>query len=551
MVTSGNERRIAPKPADGEAGQMPLDHYLRIIMHRKWLALGVWLLVTVGTFVVSWRLPDTYTSETVILVDPQKVPEAYVKATVTGDIRNRLGTLSQQILSATRLQKIIDTLNLYPEERKRGMAREDIITLMRSDIFVRVVSEFGSNQDLQAFRITYSGREPRLVAQVTNQLANLFIEENLKARQDQAQGTTDFLENRLQEARKKLEEQETRVKDFRLKHVGEMPEQQTADLQLLGQVQSQLQLESDAVARAEQQKSYIQSMMAQATPVVDLDDGGQTSSAAAVTKAPSAPKPLVVAKAKLAELLSHYGEQHPDVKRLQRQIEDEEAREAKQRQEAPAPADDAQPARAESPKRPVTPPVRHFNPVLQSELSALDAEIVKRKAEQQRLTSLVATYRSKLDAIPVREQEFAALQRDYEISKKDYDSLQEKHLLAQTATQLEFRQKGEKFEIIDPAQPAERPARPNRLLINLAGTFGGLVLGLMLATAKEFFAASITVPQDIAAVCSLAVLGVIPVILTHADQRLRRKRLVFAAATFVVAALAGGAIFLYRYRTLV
>src|SRR5882672_1604617 len=183
MVTSGGERRRGVKTGNGDLTQIPLGHYLRIIRYRKWLALSTWLLVTLVTAVVAWRIPDTFTSETVILVDPQKVPEAYVKATVTGDVRNRLGTLTQQILSATRLQKIIDTLNLYPEERKQGRAREDIITLMRSDISVKVLSEFGTttNQDLQAFRISYSGADARLVAQVTNQLASLFIEENMKA----------------------------------------------------------------------------------------------------------------------------------------------------------------------------------------------------------------------------------------------------------------------------------------------------------------------------------------------------------------------------------
>src|SRR5579872_2101747 len=112
-----------------DAGQFPVEHYLRLLLHRKWLILSVWVVVALGTFIVARRLQDVFMSETVILVDPQKVPESYVKSTVTGDIRNRLSTLSQQILSATRLQKIIDTLNLYPEERKQ-LAREDVIALM-------------------------------------------------------------------------------------------------------------------------------------------------------------------------------------------------------------------------------------------------------------------------------------------------------------------------------------------------------------------------------------------------------------------------------------
>ena len=172
-----------------------IEHYVRLVMHRKWIVLGVFVLVSGLTALVSSRLPDVYSSETLILVDPQKVPESYVKATVTGDVRNRLGTLSQQILSATRLQKIIERLNLYPAERKQ-LVREEIIARMRKDIDVSVRSDFGASQDLQAFRIRYSGKEPRLVAQVTNELASLFIEENLKSREQQATGTTEFRSRR-------------------------------------------------------------------------------------------------------------------------------------------------------------------------------------------------------------------------------------------------------------------------------------------------------------------------------------------------------------------
>ena len=149
MVNPGGEvRKIGkPQPSDSGMGQLPLEHYFRLLKHRMWLVLGVWLVVTGVTVVVARLLPDTYMSETLILVDPQKVPEAYVKSTITGDVRNRLSTLSQSILSTTNLQKIIDSLNLYPEEKKK-MAREDILLQMRNDINVSVVSDFGADAGL-------------------------------------------------------------------------------------------------------------------------------------------------------------------------------------------------------------------------------------------------------------------------------------------------------------------------------------------------------------------------------------------------------------------
>jgi len=530
--------------------QFSPEHYLRLLMHRKWLVLGVFLAVSATTFIIARRLPDIYTSETVILVDPQKVPEAYVKSTVTGDVRNRLGTLSQQILSATRLQRIIDSLNLYPEDRKK-LAREDLINRMRADISVSVVSDFGGSQDLQAFRINYSGQNSRLVAQVTNELASLFIEENLKAREQQATGTTEFLQNQLQETRQTLEAQEAKLKDFKLKHIGEMPEQQAANLQILGQLQSQFQLEGEGLSRAEQQKTYIQSMMTQSAPVVDLDEGErngpQGASPPPVAKGPDPSKSTINSdKARLAALLSRYTDDHPDVRKLKKQIEAEEAK-AASAIVAVESASAVSPVAAPAPLPKRAPqPINYINPVLQSQLSTLDAEIAKRKEEAQRLAKAISTYQAKLEAIPVREQQVTELVRDYEISKSHYSQLLEKQLSAETATQLEIRQKGEKFVILDPGQVAERPSRPNRTLINSAGAVGGLILGLLLAIGTEFIGTSITSSQDITAASGLPVLEVIPVIQTRTDRRLQKRRILFAAASATTMALAVGGILFFR-----
>src|SRR5579885_2156030 len=191
MSTTGSQIRPAGQPGGSTFGLPDLspEHYLRVLLHRKWIVLGLFFIISAGTAIVTYQLPDVYTSETVILVDPQQVPDTYVRPTVSGDGRNRLGTLSQQILSATRLQKVIETFNLYPEDRKR-LPREDVINKMRGDISVQMVNDSGAKQDLEAFKIAYSGLNPQVTAQVTNELASLFIEENLKAREEMATGTS-------------------------------------------------------------------------------------------------------------------------------------------------------------------------------------------------------------------------------------------------------------------------------------------------------------------------------------------------------------------------
>lgn len=555
MKAGTNSGTGRPSGASGLSIEISPEHYWRVLLHRKWIAVGVFLVVSAGTFIYSYRLPDIYTSSTVIMVDPQKVPENYVKPTITGDVRNRLGTLSQQILSATRLQKIIDTLKLYSEEKK-ALAREDVINKMRADISLNAKHDFGGGQDLQAFQITYRGRDPRVVAQVANELASVFIDENLKAREQQAAGTTEFLQNQLQEARKILETQESKLRDFRLKHIGEMPEQQTADLQILGQLQSQLQLESDALARAEQQKSITQALLSQSTVgAVDLDEnddtqpaGTKASKSPPKSTAPSKPS-LSAATVELNALLARgYTEQHPLIRKLRVRIAEEDAA------KPPEVAAVAPVAKTPEPTpvaavRSIPQPTITNNPVLQTQLRMAEEEIAKHKQEQQRLSNRIASYHGKLEAIPLREQEIASLVRDSEISKAHYSQLLDKQLSAETATQLEIRQKGEKFSILDPAQLPERPTSPNRQLLNLGGMAVGLGLGLLIALITEFFGTSITGSEQISDSTGVPVLEVIPLIQTQVDRRRRHVLLIASSMVVVLAVLVSCAILAYHFRS--
>lgn len=549
--------RSRPKPAG--MAVPPVEHYVQLILHRKWIIAGVFFAVTALTIAVVQTLPNIYTSQTLILVDPQKVPESYVKSTVTGSIRDRLSTLSQQILSATRLQKIIDDLHLYQAEKKK-LVREEIITKMRKDITTTVVSDFGAGQDLQAFRISYSGTDPRLVAQVVNEVAGLFIDENLKAREQQASGTTEFIENQLEETRKKLEEQEHKLGDFRLKHIGEMPEQETSTIQIFGQLQNQLQVEGQALSAAEQKRTLLQSMMTQTAPVVDMNPAEPSGGGAPGTSKPSAGPSAAVKRsalsddrAKLAELLSHYSEKWPEVVKLKKKIQQEEALEGAQNKTADAPAPKVPvppppPPQTQAAAAPSAPVTQHFNPVLQGQIEAAEEEIAKHKQEIQRLSKLAASYQAKLEAIPVRQEETASLSRDYEMTKSHYAQLESQALSAETATQLELRQKSESFKVLDPAVAAEKPSKPNRPLLDVAGAMGGLFLGLVIALLPEFFGMTIIGAQDIEASGNFTLLETVPVILTESDRVVRRRWILVGTASAIVTTVAAGALLFLRLR---
>jgi uncharacterized protein involved in exopolysaccharide biosynthesis len=328
-----------------------------------------------------------------------------------------------------------------------------------------------------------------------------------------------------------------------------MPEQQSADLQILGQLQSQYQLEGDSLRQAEQQKFSLQSAMSQSAPIVDLDDGKpKVPKADPITEAKQAPStPLSRDKAKLAELLTRYTPDHPDVKKLQKQIEKEEKEAALAAAAAKSAVVEVASVPEQAAAKPV--PINHVNPVLQSQLSALEAEIPKHREEMQRLTKQIQQYQAKLSAIPVREQEITRMVRDYEISKAHYSQLLSQQFSAETATQLEITQKGEKFKVLDYGQAAERPTSPKRALINGVGSAAGLILGILLAVGTEFLGISITSPEDIFAAVGLPVLEVIPIILTREDRRRRMRRMLVASASLVVAVLAAGVIFFYRSQT--
>jgi len=588
--STNDRRKEVPKAqaSGGSGGEPSLEHFFLVVMYRKWLILAVFVLITAATVITTYRLPDVYTAETLILVDPQQVPENFVQSTVTGDIANRLGSLSQQIMSSTRLQRIIETFDLYAERRQTA-PREDVINGMRSDITVGVERGRGRGS-LQAFRISYQGRDPRVVAQVTNELASLFIEENLKARERMATGTNDFLESQLEETRQALEGQENKLKDFKLQHLGEMPEHQPANIQILAQLQARLQGLTDSLNRAEQQKLFLQTTLETRRNAALAEAKRREEERAAASQAgeaipgvpsaspngsaPAGPTAEEVRdKAQLASLLARYGEMHPDVQAFKRQMEErrllreqlkEEIAAANSAKEETAAANAAKDPEQESSEAPAvsaaseapgqleegqsasSPPTEF--PEIKTQLDAVEAELARNKEEQERILGVISQAQAKIEAVPLREQEMTDLVRDYEISKQHYQQLLSKKLTAETGTEMEIRQKGERFTILDPAQLPERPSGPNRLRFNLLGGGFGLLVGLGLAFLPEFLGSSITLAEQVTAYSGVPVLGVIPTIRTRLDRQRRRRWIIAGAASGVATILLGCSLLLYYFR---
>src|SRR5271170_3471685 len=300
-----------------EQGAEGLDirHYLQVVRRRHIhflipVFLG-WLLV----WGASWVLPVRYKSSTLILVEQPTMPKNYVVPNVTDDLQNRLQSITQQILSRKRLLLIIDKLHLYVESRRRQNTPDEKVELMRKDIDIELVHNSQGDQ-ITAFKINYSARDPHVAQQVTSELTNLFINENLKVRQQQSEDTTKFIGSQLENARASLAEQEARIREFKGQHEGQLPSQEASNLQILSGLQAQLQNEQSTLNTAKQQRVYLQTLTEQygtlhtATRSAD----GTPTGLAAIDQE------LDGLKAKLADLGSRYTDHYPEVENLKDQI---------------------------------------------------------------------------------------------------------------------------------------------------------------------------------------------------------------------------------------
>jgi polysaccharide chain length determinant protein (PEP-CTERM system associated) len=463
-------------------------------MHRRGIILA-WLGLSAATVAVVQRLPAIYTAESLILIDAQKIPERFVPSTVSAETEDRLATISQQILSTTDLKRIIDNNDLYRDERGRRPI-DEVVQIMRGDIGVQLDRSWGNGKP-DAFRVSYSGKLPAVVAQVTNQLANLFIEENLRTRESQAEGTSEFLGVQVAEAKKKLDSLETAIREYKSAHNGELPEQQGALQGALDRLQMETASTADAISRDEESKATLEITRRMAQDTLDMlmrpgpSAAAPTRTSAAV--APAAPaKQSEILQAKLDDMLAHYGPQFPDVKRLESDLriakfaEAREAREEEKGKQSTAKTATPGAAAPSSAKAALLNPyevgqARERLAQLTSQITVVEKDIERRKAEQQDITRGVAAYQAKLTAVPLREQEIDQITRDYDITKLNYHSLLEKQLSAQMSTDMERRQKSERFTILDPAHVPERPSKPNRVFYD--GTISAFFLFIAIVAA--------------------------------------------------------------------
>jgi protein tyrosine kinase modulator len=509
---------MADYMADDTRSRSPLDMVLAVWGRRKWLAILAFVapLVAGGSLIVS--LPNIYRSAATVLAERQQVPDFFVRATVTSALETRIQAISQDVLSRSRLGDLIKRLGLYPEMQKR-VPLERVIDRMRGDIRLELKSMElkGLREATVSFTISYQGSDPDTVSRVANTLASFYNEENVKAREQQATGTKEFLKVQLGETKKRLDELEQRVSAFKRRHLGELPQQMDANLNTLERLHAQLRQNTDSQTRANERRQTLSSQLAEA-------EASMTTGQYVPPELREAAR-LAQKKEELTRLRIHYNDNYPDVVLLAAEV-------AALERELAAAKTRMRKGTAEA--KPADTPVTPYMLRLKEGLGEVQTELKILKTEEGRLTDTIATYQTRVDNVPRREQEYTELARDYESTRELYGSLMKRYEEAQLAQNMEQTQKGEQFRIVDPAVSNSQPATPNRfrlLVMTLAGAVG---LGVAAVLAAEQLDTSFHTVDELRAFSRAPVLVSIPRIVTSKDFRRSWWRLrLSATAAFV------------------
>lgn len=495
---------------------------LRVLWRYKFLILVPFLVASAGAVIVSKRLPNIYRSATLIMVVPQRIPDSYVKSTVQDRIEDRLPAIREQILSSSRLERIITDFNLYRDERQtQGM--EAIVNRMRGDIESRIETRG------QTFRISYVSRDAKTAQLVTERLASLFIEENSRDRETLAEGTSDFIDSQLQDAKKRLLEHEQKLQQYRERYAGELPSQVGTNLQLIQNAEGQIQGLAADSDRARERRLLLERELVdlQAQPVVAAPAVPRSVTPEALAGESTA-RQLEVAQSQLQQLLTRVKPDHPDVRILQRNIRDLQAKLQTEAGRQTGPTEVAKPINPGELAR------EKRKQDLEAQIADIDRQLADKQKKEDAARQVIAEHQAKLGAAPRRESELIELMRDYNTLQGSYATLLAKKEDSKMAAALERRNVGEQFKVLDPARFPQQPFSPDRQLIDLSAAGGGLLLGLFLAGFLEFRDSTFKNEEDVVRALSFQVLALVPVMTSSAERSSRKRRTIAIAAAVAV-----------------
>ena len=399
------------------------------------------------------------------------------------------------------------------------MFMEDKIQDLRKRITVKVSKE--SRHETNSFEIFFTGKDPRQIAKIANALSSYFINENLKLREDQAIGTSEFLTDELATIRKRLMGKEEGLKDYRKKHMGGLPEQLETNLRILERIQQQIITNQENLRESRNRKILIQQQIGEARELKK-----RLSTSIENEKDSDELPTLSKMKSQLVALEARYTQKHPNVIRMKEKISELEAKEAKERQVK---------------ENTVSEESKNISKTSETEkkllkqLREIDIQIKNFKDEEIQLRSQMKKYQIRVENTPKLEQELMSLKRDYDNIRETYSSLLSRKLEAELAVNMEKKQKGEQFRILDPAKPPERPFKPDIIRIFLMSIGLGLALGFGLAYFRETLDTSFRGPNEVENILQIPVLASIPLTYNAVELRKKKRKKIISILSLVFA----------------
>lgn len=490
MTTFDTERQIE-QPHSG----LPRD-FLSVARHQKWIIVACILLSVVAAATYCLIATKLYRSETMILVEDQKIPENYVKGVDEGNLEQRIFVIQKQVRSRAVLTDIVNEFHLYPDLVKKE-GPEAAVSALANGIMVEMVGKgprgnFVGRSSLDAFTVSFIHESPRTAMEVTARVATRFIEQNLKTREQTAEGTTEFFDEEVLRAKAELERKENEISQFKSQHVGKLPQQIESNLRALDRLQGDLKSSTESSQRLSDRLALVENAIRDyqrsGTPNLSLVPGSVE------------PDPLFrrlkELREKLVKLQAEFWDTYPDVVLTRDEMQDV------QRKLTELYGPDIL-KHGEKPVDPYLQDLRRQQTETKSEWELQNKRQLGLQTEKRELER-------RIEKAPQIEQDLLILERDYDNMKTNYRSLLEKRLNARVAENLEKRQKGAQFRILDPASFPRVPESPNERRIMVFGLLFGCALGAGLALIRELSTPQFRRPEDIEHILGPQLLAVIP-----------------------------------------
>jgi len=548
---------------------------LRTKIRRYWRRRGIILLVVgigmASTVALALLLPSTYTSGATILIEQQEIPQELVRSAVTSFADQRIQVISQRVMTTQNLLSLIDRYKLYPDIRE-SKPREVLLQTMRNDISMRMISadviDPRSGRPMQAtiaFSVNYQSHSPELAVKVANDLTSLYLNENLTSRSQMAEQTSSFFAEEAARQQARIAELDKKLSDFKQKNEDRLPENQQLNIQVSERTEMDLRDAENRIAAIDSQRVLLEAQLAEINPTMQVysDTGLRVmntedrlkalKSQLAGYKARYAPdhpdiiatereveglekqvkaddgtsdvaRQLEDAKAQLARAQEKYAPEHPDVVRLTHQVQALQATVAA----APATSKARERTHADNP------------PFIQvkGQLDALDVEHETAIKKRDELRAKLDDYEKRLAQEPAVEKQYREIARDLESAQLKYEEIRSKETEVQVSQNLESEHKGERFTMIEPPLPPEKPISPNRFLILMMGFVLSLGAGVGVAMLRDTLDLSIRGVHDIRSMLNVPPLAAVPLIATRAEQR-RHRRIVMYSWQGAIVSLIG------------